>query len=82
MIKMKKILLLMFSLAALGCNNWLDGAKPKEFTEEEELFSRETGFKEALTGAYQNMNFTAGGSHSTTSTNLRNATAMSEEEAC
>ncbi len=43
----------MFSLAALGCNNWLDGAKPKEFTEEEELFSRETGFKEALTGAYQ-----------------------------
>ena len=50
---MKKILLLMFSLAALGCNSWLDGAKPKEFTEEEELFSRETGFKEALTGAYQ-----------------------------
>lgn len=51
--KMKKILLLMLSLAAVACDGWLDGAKPRQFTEEEELFSRETGFKEALTGAYQ-----------------------------
>lgn len=50
---MKKILLLIFSFAALGCSNWLDDAKPRQFSEEEELFSRETGFKEALTGAYQ-----------------------------
>ncbi len=50
---MKKILLVIMALALAGCGGWLDDAKPKQFTEEEELFSRETGFKEALTGAYQ-----------------------------
>ncbi len=51
---MKKILLLMsVALVSVGCSGWLDDAKPTQFSEEEELFSRETGFKEALTGAYQ-----------------------------
>jgi len=35
-----------------GCIDWLD-VKPKQFTEEEDLFSLESGFKEALTGVYQ-----------------------------
>lgn len=38
-----------FSLAS--CENWFD-IKPKRLTEEADLFSKEDGFKEALTGAY------------------------------
>lgn len=34
-----------------SCSNWLD-VEPKTMVEEEELFSRELGFKEALTGLY------------------------------
>ena len=34
-----------------ACYGWLD-VKPKKTVEEEELFSREIGFKEALTAAY------------------------------
>ena len=37
-----------------SCSNWLD-VKPKTTVEEEEVFSRELGFKEALTGAYIKM---------------------------
>ena len=37
-----------------ACSDWLD-VKPKKTVEEEELFSREIGFKEALTGAYIKM---------------------------
>ena len=37
-----------------SCADWLD-VKPKKTVEEEELFSREIGFKEALTGVYIKM---------------------------
>lgn len=37
-----------------ACSDWLD-VKPKTTVEEEEVFSRELGFKEALTGAYIKM---------------------------
>lgn len=37
-----------------SCSDWLD-VKPKKTVEEEELFSREIGFKEALTGVYIKM---------------------------
>lgn len=46
------ILALLVSFSA--CSDWLD-VKPKKTVEEEELFSREIGFKEALTGAYIKM---------------------------
>lgn len=45
------ILLACFGFGAVACESWLD-VKPKTNTEEEDLFSREEGFKEALTGAY------------------------------
>jgi hypothetical protein len=41
-----------FSVVVFSCTDWLD-VKPKQHTEEADLFSREVGFKEALTGAYQ-----------------------------
>ena len=53
---MKKVIMalcLIWSLAFVSCENWLD-VKPKKTVEEEELFSREIGFKEALTAAYIN----------------------------
>ena len=34
-----------------SCSNWLD-VQPKTTVEEEKVFSRELGFKEALTGVY------------------------------
>lgn len=37
-----------------SCSNWLD-VKPKTTVEEEEVFGRELGFKEALTGIYIKM---------------------------
>lgn len=37
-----------------SCSDWLD-VKPKSTVEEEEVFSRELGFKEALTGIYIKM---------------------------
>lgn len=37
-----------------SCSDWLD-VKPKTRVEEEEVFSRELGFKEALTGVYIKM---------------------------
>ena len=39
------------ALVAGGCNDWLD-VKPKSQAESEELFSREQGFKDALTACY------------------------------
>jgi len=53
--KKQKIYLLCVACLCLclcSCHDWLD-VKPKQYTEEEDLFSREVGFKEALTGAYQ-----------------------------
>ncbi|MDL2320257.1 RagB/SusD family nutrient uptake outer membrane protein [Alistipes sp. OttesenSCG-928-B03] len=44
-------LLMAVCLGAVSCEGWLD-VKPKSMTPDEELFSREDGFKEALTGAY------------------------------
>lgn len=43
------IMTLCFSLTS--CEKWFD-IKPKQLTEEADLFSSEDGFKEALTGAY------------------------------
>ena len=40
-----------------SCSNWLD-VKPKTTVEEEEVFSNELGFKEALTGIYIKMTST------------------------
>lgn len=40
-----------------SCSGWLD-VKPKTTVEEEEVFSREIGFKEALTGIYIKMTST------------------------
>ena len=50
---MKKIgiLLLFISIMATSCNKWLD-VMPKTNIDENELFSSENGFKEALTGVY------------------------------
>ena len=42
-----------------SCSNWLD-VKPKTTVEEEEVFSRELGFKEALTGVYIKMRILCG----------------------
>lgn len=50
---MKRLLYIALAAACVSCNSWIDGAKPKAFTEEQDLFSRESGFKEALTGTYQ-----------------------------
>ena len=46
------------ALVAGGCNDWLD-VKPKSQAESEELFSREQGFKDALTACYIKMNSTS-----------------------
>ena len=41
-------------LSLASCSDWLD-VKPKTTVDEEEIFSRELGFKEALTGIYIKM---------------------------
>ena len=41
-------------LALTSCSDWLD-VNPKTHVKEEELFSTEQGFKEALTGIYMNL---------------------------
>ena len=44
---------LVLFVGMTSCSGWLD-VKPKKTVEEEELFSREIGFKEALTaGKYK-----------------------------
>ncbi|MDL2320091.1 RagB/SusD family nutrient uptake outer membrane protein [Alistipes sp. OttesenSCG-928-B03] len=51
---MKKILYALAIVCCFSmqsCSDWFD-VKPKRLTEEEDLFSQENGFKEALTGAY------------------------------
>lgn len=48
------ILLSLCVFAFTSCSDWLD-VKPKTNVEEEELFKREQGFKEALTGVYIKM---------------------------
>ena len=55
---MKKIfiplLLLVPAALSTSCGEWLD-VQPKTSVEEEDLFSREYGFKDALTGFYIKM---------------------------
>ena len=54
---MKKQLFIGLLAATMGlssCSNWLD-VEPKSIIEESELFSSETGFKEALAGVYIQM---------------------------
>lgn len=48
---MKFYTAILLSFTLLACDNWLD-VKPKKLVEEEDLFSSENGFKEALTGVY------------------------------
>ncbi|MEG1949923.1 MAG: RagB/SusD family nutrient uptake outer membrane protein [Odoribacter sp.] len=56
---MKKYLLLSALVLLLGsCQNWLD-IKPKTSINEEDLFSSESGFKDALTGFYIKMGKTS-----------------------
>lgn len=52
----KKYYLLLLALPLLisGCNKWLD-VKPKTQVDAEELYQRESGFKDVLYGAYVNM---------------------------
>ena len=52
----KKILtgMLICSLGITACSDWLN-VEPKTTVKEKELFSREIGFKEALTGIYIQM---------------------------
>jgi len=52
--QIKKYITLLATCFILSSCNWLD-VSPKQFVEEEDLFSMEIGFKEALTGIYQLM---------------------------
>lgn len=52
---MKRYIVISLSILLFSsCSDWLD-VKPKTMVEEEEAFSREIGFKEALTGVYIKM---------------------------
>ena len=52
---MKRYIIVCLSILFFSsCSNWLD-VQPKTTVEEEEVFSREIGFKEALTGIYIKM---------------------------
>ena len=52
---MKRYIIVCLSILFFSsCSNWLD-VQPKTTVEEEEVFSREIGFKEALTGIYINV---------------------------
>uniref|UniRef100_UPI0035CEAEF2 RagB/SusD family nutrient uptake outer membrane protein n=1 Tax=Hoylesella enoeca TaxID=76123 RepID=UPI0035CEAEF2 len=54
---MKKTIYYIIFLSTLmmsSCSDWLD-VKPSNNEEEEEMFSTETGFENALTGVYINM---------------------------
>ena len=51
----KNIVCICFSLLLFSaCSDWLN-VEPKTTVKEEEVFGRELGFKEALTGAYIKM---------------------------
>lgn len=47
-------LALILGLGATSCNDWLD-VKPSDQVEDNDLFTTETGFKEALSGVYSSM---------------------------
>ena len=47
-------LLLVLSLTMTSCNSWLD-VQPRSQVEDTELFTTESGFKEALAGVYSSM---------------------------
>lgn len=51
---MRKYILIVCLGLFSSCSNWLD-VQPKTTVEEEEVFSRELGFKEALAGVYMKM---------------------------
>ena len=48
------IWMLGVTLGLASCSGWLT-VEPKSIMEEEDMFSRETGFKEALAGVYLQM---------------------------
>ena len=50
----KLVYIICLALTLVACDDWLD-VSPKTYVEEEELFSKEQGFKEALTGIYIKM---------------------------
>jgi hypothetical protein len=56
---MKKIftVIILLSSLCMGCKKWLD-VKPQGETTQEELFSTQKGFRDALTGAYIRMKST------------------------
>ena len=48
---MRNIILSVFFVRPMGCNNWLD-VNPARKRKEDELLSSEDGYKSALTGVY------------------------------
>ncbi len=52
--KIYTIIAVVFALGATSCSEWLD-VQPKTSVEETDLFAREYGFKDALTGFYIKM---------------------------
>ncbi|MEJ2879795.1 RagB/SusD family nutrient uptake outer membrane protein [Pedobacter sp. GR22-6] len=51
-----KAILLILPLYLLSCNKWLD-VEPKSQVRDNDLFSTETGFKEALAGVYASLTY-------------------------
>ncbi|WP_295120655.1 RagB/SusD family nutrient uptake outer membrane protein [uncultured Chitinophaga sp.] len=51
-----RILILLLSTSFVSCNKWLD-VKPDSQVKDTELFSSETGFKEALSGVYSALTY-------------------------
>lgn len=51
------ILLCLLYMGMVSCNSWLD-VQPKTELDEEEMFSKQQGFQETLTGVYMNMKST------------------------
>lgn len=56
MMKFLRILLIALSISLASCNKWLD-VEPKSQVRDTDLFSSETGFKEALAGVYSSLTY-------------------------
>ncbi|MNK03632.1 SusD family protein [compost metagenome] len=51
-----KLILIALSLTLFSCNKWLD-VEPKSQVRDTDLFSTESGFKEALSGVYSSLTY-------------------------